>query len=96
MINLEVRCPFCGAISNIPCDEDALAQYDAGALVQDAFPQMDLVTREILVSGMCRACQSRFFGEEDDYDREDACTGGCDNCMEFDCLCHPDSVTPFE
>ena len=82
MINLEVRCPFCGAISSIPCDEDALAQYDAGALVQDAFPQMDPVTREILVSGMCRACQSSFFEEDDEED----CDGECSTCEHYDCL----------
>ena len=80
MINLEVRCPFCGAISNIPCDENALARYDAGALVQDAFPQMDPVTREILVSGMCRACQSSFFEEE-----EEDCDGECSTCEHYDC-----------
>ena len=80
MINLEVRCPFCGAISNIPCDKDALARYDAGALVQDAFPQMDPVTREILVSGMCRACQSSFFEEE-----EEDCDGECNTCEHYDC-----------
>ena len=81
MINLEVRCPFCGAISNIPCDDDALARYDAGALVQDAFPNMDPVTREILVSGMCRACQSRFFEEDD----EEECNGECGTCEHYDC-----------
>ena len=70
MINLEVRCPFCGAISNIPCDEDALA-----------FPHMDPMTREILVSGMCRACQSSFFEEEDEED----CDGECNTCEHYDC-----------
>ena len=86
MINLEIRCPFCGAISSIPCDEDALARYDAGALVQDAFPQMDPMTREILVSGMCRACQSSFFEEEDeDEDEDEDPFEGCFECDNTEC-----------
>ena len=91
MINLEIRCPFCGAISSIPCDEDALARYDAGALVQDAFPQMDLVTREILVSGMCRTCQSSFFEEE-----EEDCNGECDACFDFDCSANASLFTQWD
>ena len=60
-------CPFCGAISNIPCDEDALAQYDAGALVQDAFPYLSADEREMLISGICPTCwNDTFFDEEEE------------------------------
>ena len=60
------RCPLCGKISQVLCEEDAWNAYEAGALAQDAFPTMDLRTRETIISGMCEPCQTRFFEVDDE------------------------------
>ena len=77
---VNVRCPFCGKISQIVCDKDSLAKYNGGALIQDAFPEMSPFEREVLISGMCLPCQESFFVEDDDD-----CDGECDVCCDTDC-----------
>ena len=79
-ITMSGICPLCGKVSFVDVDEGAWHAYEAGALIQDAFPTMDPMTRELLLSGMCEDCQATFF-EEDDED----CDGECDVCMDFDC-----------
>ena len=63
------RCFLCGKISHISCDSKALTAYENGALAQVAFADMDLRTRETIISGICVPCQIRFF-EADDEDEE--------------------------
>jgi hypothetical protein len=53
-------------MSFVSCDEAGWDAYEAGALIQDAFPQMDLHTRETIISGMCEPCQIRFFETDDE------------------------------
>lgn len=62
------RCPLCGKISNVVCEENAWRAYADGALARDAFAYMDLRTRETLISGMCLPCQKSFFEEDDECD----------------------------
>ena len=69
------RCPLCGRISFVSCDEAQWNVYEAGALIQDAFPTMDVHTRETIISGMCVSCQESFFVEDDDE-----CDGDCEEC----------------
>lgn len=80
------RCPMCGAVSHISCDEKAWDKYENGALIQDAFPFVDIHTRETIISGMCIPCQEKFFAEEEDEEDEDEpCNGECDKCKEINC-----------
>ncbi len=82
MISITRTCPFCGTPTTVNCRESEWLAYENGALAQDAFPEMDLHTRETLISGMCPDCQSKFFDIEDDWD----CDGDCDECEEWaDC-----------
>ena len=81
-------CPLCGAFSSVTCDPDAWVTYQNGALAQVAFPEMDIFTRETLISGMCFECQTRFFIEDD----EEECDGECDVCADYDC---PGNASPF-
>lgn len=81
MISITRTCPFCGTPTTVNCRESEWLAYENGALAQDAFPEMDLHTRETLISGMCPDCQSKFFEVEDDWD----CDGECDVCTDFDC-----------
>lgn len=41
-------------------------KYKRGACVQDAFPDVDLNTREFLVSGICPNCIETLFSEDED------------------------------
>ncbi len=68
-------CPLCGRETNILVEEFRWNLYEAGALIQDAFPTTDIHTRETLISGMCLPCQESFFVED-----EDDCNGVCELC----------------
>lgn len=83
---VDCRCPMCGAISHILCDEVSWDAYEDGALAQEAFADMDLHTRETIISGMCLSCQERFFIPEDEESEDDGvpCDGICDLCQEGD------------
>ncbi len=75
------QCPMCGELSSVLCATDAWESYQHGGLAQVAFPEMDIFTRETLISGMCFECQTRFFIEDD----EEECDGECDVCTDYDC-----------
>ena len=80
-ITVTCHCPMCGHISLVACDGDAYDRYvTTRALIQEVFPDMDLHTRELLISGMCVPCQESFFEEDDDE-----CDGECDTCPDIDC-----------
>ena len=79
MIDVTRRCPMCGKISSVSCDRDAWRTWESGGcLIQEAFPDMDIHTRETLISGMCLPCQESFFVED-----EDDCDGECDTCPNY-------------
>jgi hypothetical protein len=63
-----VRCPqcqFCGLSAEILVDSEALAKYERGAFVQDAFPAMPPEQRELLISGTHPGCWDRYMRDED-------------------------------
>lgn len=80
-MNITRRCPLCGKFTSVVCDKSAWDAYEAGALAQNAFPTMDLHTRETIISGMCEPCQISFFEVDDEED----CDGECDTCEYYDC-----------
>ena len=77
------RCPMCGKVSKIECDAEGYVTYMTTRIpIQEIFPDMDLHTREILISGMCLDCQASFFEEDDDD-----CDGVCDLCsLQDECV----------
>lgn len=83
MTTVICHCPLCGTISHVTCDEDAYDRYATTSTpIQEIFPDMDLHTREILISGMCLDCQASFFEEDDDD-----CDGMCDLCsLQDECI----------
>ena len=85
-------CPLCGKVSTITCKGPQWFAYENGALIQDAFPDMDLQTRETIISGLCVPCQAPFFDEEEDeedyYEDWDDLEVGFDpymGCYSDDC-----------
>ena len=61
MMTITCRCPLCGKYSVVTCSEAQWNAYENGALAQEAFADMDLRTRESIISGMCFPCQEAFF-----------------------------------
>lgn len=71
-VTITKTCPFCGKRHDIELDAEAVARWDAGAYVQDAFPRLSAAERETLISGSCSGCFDDAFPEE-----EDGCNGMC-------------------
>ena len=58
-------CVVCGQPSFIPkLNEKRIRAWQDGMLIQDAFPEMDTDTRELMISGTHPACWERMWREE--------------------------------
>lgn len=68
MTTLFIECPFCGCITEIEVPTEGYLAYEGGALAQDAFPYLPTEEREVLVSGLCYACQSLYEEDEEDWE----------------------------
>jgi len=59
-VRITRRCPFCGKHHEQTFNKEELdrgiALRDAGALMQDAFPNFSPSQREFLMTGICDAC----------------------------------------
>lgn len=65
-ISMTISCPFCRKTSDVRLPIDGFLAWRAGALVQKAFPKLELEIRETLISGMCVNCQAIIFGGNDE------------------------------
>jgi hypothetical protein len=45
---------------------ESLNKWKDGALIQDAFPEVDKETRELIISGTHPACWQKMFGDAED------------------------------
>lgn len=59
------ECRHCGQRALKAVWSDGLASYRAGALAQDAFPDLDDDERELIISGTHKECWDAMFAEED-------------------------------
>ena len=59
-------CPFDNKVSVLILDADAVDAYNAGAFVQDAFPNLSAEIRETIKTGICSACQDDIFSEDEE------------------------------
>lgn len=81
-ITIPCVCPICHKTTEVVVSFEQYNRYMfTSALIQDVFPEMDIHTRETIISGMCLPCQEEFFVEEDD----DSCDDDCDFCQNYDC-----------
>lgn len=62
------KCIMCGKASLIEVDADAFRTWQAGALIQIAFPHLSAEQRELLLNGIHPACWDTMIPEEDDDD----------------------------
>jgi len=63
MTTITKPCIHCNETSAITVDAAAHRRWRSGALIQDAFPDMDADTRELLISGTHMTCWDAMFGE---------------------------------
>ncbi len=81
---LEITCPMCNSTHIISVDTDGLKAYENGALVQQAFPNLDTYAREMIISGICPLCWDEMDRqwldeyyddeEEEDFEEEEPTT----------------------
>lgn len=62
LININVRCRFCGQISILTVHEKDFRRYQSGNhLIQNVFPYLSAEERELLISKMCGVCWAKTF-----------------------------------
>jgi len=61
-------CVVCGNYELWSLDRGAVERWQAGELIQDAFPDMSINDREIMISGTHPECWNKLFGEEEGDD----------------------------
>lgn len=59
-------CIHCRKSAELVLPTPQVEAWKAGARVQDAFPNLDVDTRELLITGTHPACWDEMFGDEDD------------------------------
>lgn len=59
------RCVCCGKVHDIELDAEKVALWQAGAHIQDVWPEMPADQRETLISGTCPSCFADLFPPED-------------------------------
>ena len=55
-----------GNLTELVVDSESFANWANGMLIQRCFPELDLVTRELLISGMDAITQQEIFGIEEE------------------------------
>jgi hypothetical protein len=55
-------CRLCHVPRTLDISPAALAQWQAGTLIQNAFPDLTPGDRELIQSGICEACFDVLFG----------------------------------
>lgn len=61
-VGMVLVCPFCGVQHFVFVPVEELAEYEAGALAQDAFKSLSAEEREQIISSICPDCQEEIFG----------------------------------
>lgn len=59
----DIKCISCNQVYTIPVTDKQLAEWKAGKLAQDCFPNLSAAQREILISGLCNNCFNDLLGE---------------------------------
>ena len=59
------KCPLCGEINSVMADTLGIIRWKAGALIQEALPDLNAEERELLITGICTVCWYKSFSEED-------------------------------
>jgi hypothetical protein len=66
MIEIAVNCIGCDKLVKFEVDEQGLIDWQNGALVQHAFPELESSLREMLLTKLCPACSDKLFSWGDE------------------------------
>ena len=67
MVHVEYTCPLCGKTTKLDIPAKGAWDYFVkGKYVQNAFPELNADTREVLVSGICPECQKGVFKDPEE------------------------------
>lgn len=66
MMTIETYCPICHTTHELEVPFEAFCAWQAGALVQDAFPMLSANEREMLISGICPPCWDNLFAPSEE------------------------------
>lgn len=58
-------CCVCGTTHFFELDAEAYDAWQTNTKIQDAFPELSVADREILISGTCDECFHKLFSSED-------------------------------
>lgn len=62
-IDVSMECPFCHTQHTVEVNMARFNDWQNGTSIQKAMPELSTTEREQLVSGLCPACQAKFFKE---------------------------------
>ena len=65
MLEVNVKCPFCGKDYSVEVPEEGYKRWQEGELIQVAMPDTSPEVREALISGICENCWNDTFGGMD-------------------------------
>jgi len=64
-MDVDVRCRLCGTYHTLTVNTGMFMLWTSrGILIQDAFPELSLDQRELLISQTCGSCFDELFGGE--------------------------------
>lgn len=59
-------CQACTKTSEFTLDDEKVSRWQAGAYIQDVWPEMTMNDRELIISGTHPKCWEELFAEEDE------------------------------
>jgi hypothetical protein len=65
------KCFHCGETGELRVSSEGLSLRNAGAYIQDAFPELSAPLREQMISGTHPECWDEMFNGAEEYDYQD-------------------------
>jgi len=59
----QATCPLCGKVNKLNLNAGAYYSWQAGAYIQDCFPELTTDQRELIQTGIDPECWNKMFGE---------------------------------
>lgn len=58
-------CVNCAETISFEVEQAGFDKWKAGELIQRALPTLDVDKREMMISGICKCCWDRMFGDQE-------------------------------
>ena len=66
-VTIDITCKECNTNHAIVLDKERYIKWQTGTRIQFVFPEIDLDTRELLISGICGSCFDNLFSESPSF-----------------------------